>query len=109
MLCAVTVAKPTNQVQLVSPLGIVEDDVKGHRAQLESMDKDDGGLCGVSQCFRVYASSVLRSDIFASWGVRGGHKGGRMAGLRTVRTFPLCGKIICSVRIAPVDVDLTIP
>ena len=32
-----------------------------------------------------------------------------MAGLRTVRMFPLYGKIICPVRIAPVDINLAFP
>lgn len=73
------------------------------------MDKDDRGLRWVSHRFRVYAGSVFRSDVFASWGVWGGHKAERMAGLRTVRMFPLYGKIICPVRIAPVDINLAFP
>jgi hypothetical protein len=32
-----------------------------------------------------------------------------MAGLRTVRTFPLYGKTKYPVRIAPVDIDPTVP
>ena len=65
--------KPANQVQLISPLWIVEDWVKGHRTQLESVDKDDGWLRGVSHCLRVYAGTVCRSDVFASRGKSGKH------------------------------------
>ena len=98
MLDANAVATLTNQVQLIGPFRIVEDRVKGHRAQLKPVDEDDARVRGVSQCLRVYAGSVRRRDIFATRGVCGGHNGERMAGLRIVRTFTLYHEISADPR-----------